>query len=273
MRSKTVTLLAAVFSLGIAQAASAADMPTKAPMAPMVAPAPVYNWSGFYVGGNAGWVGSANRSVGLAGTDTDGGGFGAELADGSTPSSFGTRFSGFLGGAQVGYNWQMGTWLAGLEADIAWASAKTSTSQVNLPQPPFPGRQTITTTVSNKLDYLGTFRGRLGVLVSNPFLLYVTGGLAYGETEVGFSSVCPGCVPARNLATTNSPTRAGWTLGAGGEWMFAQRWSAKAEYLYYDLGTNSTAPLVYVYAGNTSSVVASARETGHVVRGGINYHF
>jgi outer membrane immunogenic protein len=213
------------------------------------------------------------NGVGLTGTDTSTGGFGAELADGSTPSNFGVRYSGFIGGAQAGYNWQMGTWLTGLEADFDWSGASASLTQVNLPQPPFPSRSTITTTVSNKLDYLGTFRGRLGVLVSNPFLVYVTGGLAYGKTELGVSSVCPTCSPTRNLATTNLPTQVGWTAGFGGEWMFAPHWSAKAEYLYYDLGTNTTTPLVYAYTANTSSLTASIRETGQLVRGGINYHF
>lgn len=272
MRYKMVGLLAGVLSLGVVQLASAADMPVKAPVykAP---PIVMYNWTGFYVGGNAGWVGSATNNVGLTGTDTGTGGFGSELADGSTPSSFGTRYSGFIGGAQAGYNWQMGTWLAGLEADFAWSGASGSTSQVNLPQPPYPARAAITTTASNKLDYLGTFRGRLGVLVTNPLLLYVTGGLAYGKTELGVSSSCPTCAPVRNLSTVNSPTKAGWTIGAGGEWMFAPQWSVKVEYLYYDLGTNTTTPLTYTYGANTSTLTASIRENGHIVRGGINFHF
>jgi outer membrane immunogenic protein len=264
--------LASVVSLGISGigGALAADLPVKAPPAPVVA---VYDWTGFYIGGNAGWVGSVNRNVGLTGTDTGVGGFGSELADGSTPSIFRERYSGFLGGAQVGYNKQMGRWVVGLEADIAGTNASASSTQVNLPQPPFPFRSAITTTVSNKLDYLGTVRGRVGVLVSNPLLLYVTGGLAYGKTELADSSVCPTCAPARNLATVNGPTNVGWTVGAGAEWMFAPHWSAKAEYLYYDLGSNTTTPLVYNYGAFTSTLAASIRETGQLVRVGVNYHF
>ena len=252
-----------------APAAQAADMALKA--APP--PAPVCVWCGWYLGVNAGWVGSVQNGVRLTGTDTDGGGFGSELADGSTPSIFNVRYSGFLGGGQIGYNWQTGNFVAGLEADIDGASASRSLSQINLPQPPFPARSAITTTVSNKLDYLGTFRGRLGIAVTNPLLLYVTGGLAYGRTELGVSSVCPTCGPARNLATVNSPTHAGWTIGGGFEWMIVPHWSVKAEYLYYDLGTNTTTPLVYNYAPFTSSLTASLRERGQIARGGINWHF
>ena len=267
---KKLLIAGAAFAALIGTPALAADMALKA--MPPPAPPPCI-WCGWYIGANAGWVGSTNNNVRLTGTDTGAGGFGAELADGSTPSTFKVRYSGFLGGGQVGYNWQMGNIVAGLEADLDGASAKASLTQVNLPQPPFPPRSTITTTVSNKLDYLGTFRGRVGVLVSNPFLLYVTGGLAYGETELGDSSVCPTCGPVRNLATLNRPTDVGWTAGFGGEWMFAPHWSVKAEYLYYDLGRNTTTPMVYTYGANTSTVTASIRETGQLARGGINWHF
>ncbi|QWG15331.1 outer membrane beta-barrel protein [Bradyrhizobium sediminis] len=259
---------AAILAMG-ATAAQAADLPYR--KAPPVAVAPAYDWTGFYVGANAGWVGSVNNDVGLTGTDTGGGGFGSELADGSTPRTFNTRYSGFIGGGQVGYNKQFGTWLLGVEADIMGSNASASATHINLPQPPFPARSAITTVVSNKLNYLGTVRGRLGVVVNNPLLLYVTGGLAYGQTELGVSSVCPTCGPARNLATTSGPTNFGWTVGAGAEWMFAANWTAKVEYLYYDLGTNTTAPLVYNYGASTSTLTASIRETGQLARVGINY--
>ncbi|MGB7543514.1 MAG: outer membrane beta-barrel protein [Burkholderiales bacterium] len=274
MRKNFGWALASIVSLGVAGlgAASAADMAVKA--RPMPAPvAAVYDWTGFYIGGNAGWVGAVNQNANLTGTDTGGGGFGSELADGSTPSVFHQRYNGFIGGGQVGYNKQIGTWVVGIEADIDGASASAASTQVNLPQPPFPARSAITTTVSNKLDYLGTVRGRLGVLVSNPVLLYVTGGLAYGKTELGVSSVCPTCAPARNLATVSGATNFGWTIGAGAEWMFAPNWSAKVEYLYYDLGTNTTAPLVYTYGASTSTLIASMKETGQLARVGVNYHF
>jgi outer membrane immunogenic protein len=267
---KKLLVAGAALAALIGTPAFAADMALKA--APPPGPPPCV-WCGWYIGANAGWVGSLNNNVGLSGTDTGTGGFGSELADGSTPSTFHVRYNGFIGGGQVGYNWEIGNFVAGLEADLDGASAKANLSQTNLPQPPFPARATITTNVSNKLDYLGTFRGRLGIAVSNPFLLYVTGGLAYGETELGASSVCLTCGPVRNLATVDKSTHAGWTVGFGGEWMFAPHWSLKAEYLYYDLGTNTTTPLVYTYGASTSTLTASVRETGQVARGGVNWHF
>jgi outer membrane immunogenic protein len=274
-RLAVASLTAAGLSIGLAAAASAADLsrPAPAPVytkAPMIAPP---TWTGFYVGGNAGWVGSVGNDVTLKGTDTGNGGFGSELADGSTPSSFHVPLNGFIGGAQIGYNWQVSNWLWGIEADFDGVSASKSVSQINLPQPPFPPRLPITTTVSNKLDDLGTVRARLGWVVSNPFLIYATGGLAFGQTELGVSSVCPTCGPPRNLSTVNKPWEVGWTVGGGAEWMFARNWSAKAEYLYYDLGTNTTTPLVYNYGPSTSTLTGSIKETGQVVRGGINYHF
>ncbi|MGA2129870.1 MAG: porin family protein, partial [Xanthobacteraceae bacterium] len=111
-----VTVSASVF---VAGPALAADLPAPAYKAPAVAPF-ANNWTGFYVGGNAGWVGSANRTGTNAGTDTGAGGLGSVLAGGGLPASFDVPSSGFLGGGQIGYNWQINTWVVGLEADADW---------------------------------------------------------------------------------------------------------------------------------------------------------
>ena len=88
---------------------------------------------------------------------------------------------------------------------------------------------------SDKLDWFGTVRGRLGFLATPTFLLYGTGGLAYGRVA---SATVNSFTATPDIYTgSTSTTRAGWTAGAGGEWMFAPNWSAKAEYLYVDLGT------------------------------------
>ena len=103
-------------------AASAADL---AP-APIYTKAPVavpHSWAGFYGGGNAGWVGSTGNTIDLSGTDTGTGGLGTSLASGEIPSSIDLGYSGFLGGAQLGYNWQSSNWVFGFEGDIDWASA------------------------------------------------------------------------------------------------------------------------------------------------------
>jgi outer membrane immunogenic protein len=269
MRYKIASLAAAAIAFGGVQGASAADMAVKArPIAPVAA---AYSWDGCYVGANAGYVRSTS-STQLTGTDTDGGGFGSELADGSTPSSFDTRFNGFIGGGQVGCNRTFGGFVWGVEVDADWSGASKTLSQVNLPQPPFPPRAAITTTISNKLDWLGTARLRVGLPIMNTVLLYATGGLAFGETEVSASSVCPTCGPPRNAASTSSKTALGWTIGGGAEWAIVTNWSVKAEALYYDLGNNSTG-LVYTYGANTSSLTATNRERGWLARAGLNFHF
>ena len=108
------------------------------------------------------------------------------------------------------------------------------------------------------------------------FLLYATGGLAVGQTKIGNQFICPVCgPPASTQASTtnqNTNTSAGWTVGAGAEWMFAPRWSLKAEYLYVDLGSHSST-ITYTYNAGPSTLTSSVRDAENIVRGGINYHF
>jgi outer membrane immunogenic protein len=258
-------------SLLLAGPALAADLAVKAPVykAP---PTVVPTWAGWYVGGNAGWVGSADNTVTNTGTDTGVGGLGSVLAGGGLPASVPVKYSGFLGGGQFGYNWQNGSWVYGLEADIDGSSASGSTTAV------FPGGAFVpnSSTYSRELDWLATVRARVGFTVVPSFLVYGTGGLAVGETKVGSSESCPlanpscGSEPSMNLTSAN--TAAGWTAGAGVEWMFAPRWSVKAEYLYVDLGNHSNT-LTYTYGPNISTMTSTVRDTDNIVRGGINYHF
>ncbi len=141
------------------------------------------------------------------------------------------------------------------------------------------------TTVSSRLDYLGTVRGRLGVLVTPTFLLYGTGGLAYGgvqsNTSINFTNT-GGAVPGF-ASGSFSDTRTGWTAGAGFEWMFFPNWSAKLEGLYYDLGSATYGTGGYaVNVGPTafpgSGIAAIATSTtasfkGGIARVGLNYQF
>jgi outer membrane immunogenic protein len=273
---KTLGLVGA--TLLLAGPAFAADLSKPPPVYKAPALIPVLNWSGWYVGGNAGWVGSANDNVTNTGTDTDSAGLGSALANGFIPASVPVKFSGFIGGGQIGYNWQSANFVFGLEADFDGADAKGSSTSVF---PGAPGVVPFTTTYNRELDWLATFRGRLGVTVSPAFLVYATGGLAVGETKIGNSFICPTCAPPSftqaSTANTNSNTSAGWTVGAGAEWMFAPQWSVKAEYLYVDLGSHSsTISYAYGPGGTTvfnSALTSTVHDTEHVVRGGINFHF
>jgi outer membrane immunogenic protein len=107
-------------------------------------------------------------------------------------------------------------------------------------------------------------------------LLYGTGGLAYGETKVGSAFICALCSPPPGTqpgtANQSSFTSFGWTIGAGVEWRFAPAWSVKAEYLYVDLGSQSTT-ITYNYGTNTSSLTSTVSERDNVVRFGVNYLF
>ncbi len=222
MRRLGVALLSATFASLFGATAFAADLPVKAPPA---APRPVlYNWTGFYIGINGG--GGWGRS------DSSGPVF-------ATAGSFNT--SGGLAGGTLGYNWQTGIWVLGLETDIDWSNIKGSAPCG-------------VTTCRTTNDFLGTFRGRLGI--SSPpwdrVLFYVTGGLAYGNIRSSVDFFTGG----------SNTTKAGWTLGGGVEFAIAGPWTAKVEYLFADLGRNSI-----------DALGDNARFNANIVRAGINYRF
>jgi outer membrane immunogenic protein len=188
-------LAAAIF--GTSASALAADMAVKAP-APVVNP-PV-NWTGFYVGGNAG---------GAWATTSDSNAFFS-----ATTGNF--HISGAVGGGQVGYNWQPSQWVFGIESDIDGSSVKGSTSA---------GLCTgVVCTIEN--TWVGTTRARIGYATGD-WLPYVTGGVAYGNVHIQDSA---GAVHA-------GTDRTGWTGGGGIEYALNRNWSVKAEYLYIDLGS------------------------------------
>jgi outer membrane immunogenic protein len=272
-------LLLASFTFGALIApAAAADMPIKAPR--YVAPPPT--WSGFYAGLNAGWVDSQN-SLSTVATPTPDAALGvipgvseglAALSSGSIP--VGSR-SGFIGGGQIGYNWQLGSLVAGIEADIQGLSQSGGAGSVTTTAVVVGVPVTSTQTASLSTKYLGTVRGRLGLLLTPTWLVYATGGLAYGGVDASTSLVQSGTNGFVGTgAGSLSDTRAGWAAGGGVEWMFAQRWSAKGEYLHYDLGTSSFASAStsgFFATPVYQNVLSSAHFEGNLVRAGVIYHF
>jgi outer membrane immunogenic protein len=265
--------LASIVSLGFAGlgGASAADMAVKArPIAP-----PVWTWTGFYVGINGGWIESNNNTLTNVGTDTGPGGLGSLLNAGAIPVALtGFRNSGGMVGGTAGYNWQVDpNWVVGIEGDIDWVSAKRT---FNTGFITVPGFVPVETAYSREIDWLATFRGRVGYAVAPSFLLYGTGGFAFGQVRIGNQFICPTCAPpaSTEASTTNanSSAEAGWTVGAGAEWKFAPAWSVKAEYLYVDLGTHSSL-ITYTYGGSTSTLRSSVHDTFNIARVGVNYSF
>ena len=196
---------------------------------------------------------------------------------------FDIHSTGFIGGGQAGYNYQNGAFLWGIETDFQGTNIKGNTStsaSFVFPPPAVPGILAVaTSTGSEKLDWLGTLRGRLGWIPTPPLLVYATGGLAYGRVQTGASfslQESNNGVPlsAGLTAVSQSDTRAGWTVGGGLEWMFAPQWSVKGEYLYYDLGTvtlNQTLAILSISPGSPGifvnvNVQSTARYTGNIAR-------
>jgi outer membrane immunogenic protein len=258
---ETAAVLSLLLTTG---SALAADIATR-PHAKASISEAVYSWTGFYVGANAGYTSPHRNHLDVSGTDTGGDGLGTLLELGLLPSRIASKPSGFLGGAQAGYNLQSGLLVYGIEADIQGVSARDNFGFVSIP-PSTPR----TLTGSNKLNWLATARARLGVTVTPTALLYVTGGLAAGEHELTLSTACPACALPAPSSSASRKTSAGWTAGAGLEWALARNWSLKGEYLYYDLGENG-ATVTYDYVMWTSSLTTHVDNSGHIVRLGINY--
>ena len=250
----------------------------------MVAPVAAYNWTGWYAGLNAGYSWSNNS---ITTTATDGAGTGFGITPQSTALTAASNYNiptsrqGFIGGGQVGYNYQMGTFLAGLETDIQGISSRNNGGNA-FNSVPFGGaRQNVSATSSMRINYLGTLRGRLGIIVQPSTVVYATGGLAYGgvsaqtqETAVANNVPDPPAFGAGSISTT----RVGYTIGGGAEMFLNAKWSIKAEYIYYDLGSASysLSPLVQADLGTpvtNTNATSSTRFNGSIARAGVNYHF
>jgi outer membrane immunogenic protein len=210
MKRTISTGIAIAALLGIAGTASAADMSRPMPVKAPAYVAPYYNWTGFYAGinGGGGWGSTGNINT-----------------------------SGGLFGGQLGYNWQSGQAVFGIETDLQWSGIDGSGVVGAVP-------------VSGGSDWFGTVRGRLGYAWDRT-LLYATGGLAYGNVNV--------TSPFQSVDTTKT----GWALGGGVEFALAGPWTAKVEYLHVDLGSQT----ILTPAANSFSVNAD------IVRAGLNYRF
>ena len=219
-----MTALAAVTMVA---AANAADLPRRQNTMPMKAPyAPAYyNWTGAYIGinGGAGFGQSEWTSGGVSSGDFD--------------------TNGAVFGGTLGYNWQVGHAVFGVEGDLDWSNIKGSTTS----------GLCAGTSCETRNEWLGTARGRIGYAFDR-FLPYVTGGLAVGDIKAS--------LPGGSTTETN----AGWTAGAGFEAAIAGPWTAKIEYLYTDLGKGSCDVAI---CGASTDVDFRT----NIVRGGVNYRF
>lgn len=271
MRSLAITAAVAA-TVFVATPAGAADMARPVYKA---SPAPIatYNWTGFYIGGNAG-AGWAHADVVTTNAPGEPGpifGLPANLAAMNTAGTgILDRETTFIGGGQLGYNWQAGNWLVGAEADFNYfdqtatrsAAANTTIGALN-----------ITNSVST--DWLATFRGRLG-LTFDRWLVYATGGAAL--TDMSYTQRARGDLDNAGATfglSEVSDTKWGWTVGGGLEYALGNGWSVKGEYLFARFSGMSTTTIVRgSTTTNTQILTGSTSDLDmHVARGGLNFKF
>jgi outer membrane immunogenic protein len=235
----------AVLATCLTASAFAADLPSRV-TAPPIVYAPVFTWAGLYIGLNAGvgWGDSGDITV-----------------NGPTVASSGILGGGssdgrFVGGAQIGYNWQSGAIVYGLEADIQYVDTGGNLTWGNYSW--WDGRG------GGDGGYLGTVRARLGYAMDRT-LIYITGGLAYG----GLNS---------NPLTGNSTSDVGWTIGGGIEYAFTNNWTARIEGLYVDTGNGRSSqtfinPVGGILPAGVYTATTSGGGGGGLLRIGVNYKF
>lgn len=288
-------LIGVTTSLAMSATALAADLPVKA--RPVIDD-PVYNWTGFYVGGHVGGLWSRARTDEVVGTfltplfpafvivppavaiPT-----GFPTAPGTLPATD-ARSTSFLGGGQAGFNWQVNHLVLGIEGDVSWerirSTAVASATRPGFEAFPVVAGQSVSAAFSFNADWAASVRGRLGY-AADRWLIYATGGIAFTKVDVSvastFTNPPPTLLPSGTFTTTlaNSFSRVGWTLGAGAEWAFASSWSLAAEYRHTDFGRITLTNMVSIpQAGGFPDLAPSsttARLTEDQVTLRLNYRF
>ena len=264
-----VIFLSGVAAIGLAASAYAADLPMRtAPFAPAPA-AP--SWTDFYLGGNIGYLVQHDSSSLTNFTDFS-------VPPATTNPQLGTASAtSFTGGIQAGFNWQfVSSWVVGLEGDWDWTDPSDSLCRGTNSGLECSDNGAGFLSMSEKTDWLGTIRGRLGFLWSN-VLIYGTGGAAWGSVKTTLTANCSslGCGTSTVPSVTSSnftDTKMGWVAGLGAEAMLGSHWSTRLEWLHYDLGTVNdsftSSPAVGPYTVSWSRTLQF-----DVVRLGANYQF
>ncbi|MBV8849056.1 MAG: porin family protein [Methylobacteriaceae bacterium] len=236
--------------------AAAADLPSRRPPPPVayVPPVPIFTWTGFYVGVNAGGAFRANNDNGFNNAAFFGGA--SPFATANVNNS-----ARFIGGGQVGVNYQINQFVVGVEGDgQALVGSNNNNNTFG-----FVGNGSTT-------SFLGTVRGRAG-LAFDRVLVYGTGGVAFGGGNNNWPNTIIGNIggaPTFFTANNGNNTRVGYAVGAGAEYAFTPNWSVKVEYLFADLGRNNR---TYLAPGGLAGFSVNNREQEHIVRAGLNYRF
>ena len=236
--------------------------PVAAPM-----PAPECLWTGFYVGAKLGWGWNTGDVFNFPLPDP--------VTFNQVPVDAHPDANGFIGGGELGYNWQIGRFVLGVETDFSGADVDgrdTVEPLFNLPGGPgdeIPGSLLV---VSDRIDWFGTVRGRIGYTIMPCLLVYGTGGFAYIHRDLHGDVFIP---PDETHPASVDDVATGWTAGGGLEYAINRHWSIKVEYLYLDGGSTSTSavelgsgiplpPFAERYTFDTQF---------HTVTAGINFKF
>jgi outer membrane immunogenic protein len=196
-------------------------------------------WTGWYIGANAGYGVGQQQGT---------------FAFGPNVETFNAMPAGGFGGGQLGFNYQISSFVLGAETDIQGAGiSDTRTCLLNC----VAGSSAV---IDQKLNWFGTTRARVG-LANGPVLTYATAGVAYGGVETGVTTTLGGVT---NSATTTT-TKTGWTWGTGVEAALGGNWTAKAEYLYVNLGSTA--------AASAATGLFAVKNQEQIFRGGLNYRF
>lgn len=263
---RKIILSVAALLAATASPTFAADLPARKAAAPEPPPPPA--WTGFYAGVNGGYSWTSSNAITQSYVDTASGGFVTNAALGNIPFQTQAPNQGFIGGGQVGFNWQFDNrFVVGVEADLQGLTGGDGTVNV------ISGNSA--TSFSRGIAEIGTVRGRVGYLVTPTVLVFGSGGLAYGQGSLT-GNYYGAWTPPVQLIDYETQTLAGFAAGGGVEWLFLPKWSVKAEYLYYDLGALTTTGVQYSYKTGGAQQISTAQSTtrfdGHIVRVGVNYH-
>ena len=265
-------------------AALAADLPSRvAPPVYAPPPLPAFTWTGAYFGINAGYVDNFTRVNNFNGTGT------AQGVPNARISRFGRDADGFTGGGQIGYNFMLGSLpifggvanglgaagsgiLVGIEADAAYPDLDRGTS-INYGN--------LTENYRTGLDFLGTVRGRVGYAFNN-FLIYGTGGFAYGEVN-NRSTFYYNNTGGISYNGSNDDLATGYAYGGGIEYALptnsflnffkSSAVTIKAEYLHYDLGRSNVTVAATGSNGTSGGYTSRYKNDGDIGRVGLNYKF
>ena len=223
------------------------------------------SWQGFYIGGHGGY-GWGDNPFSLS--------ISSPAATPPTGALSGTTMRGWLAGAQIGYNWQYGRFVTGLEFDLSAADIKGSSPTASIPST-VPGTAE-SSSLGHHVKYLGTLRGRLGWLPLDNVLLYGTAGLAWERLERNSTDTSVDAASTNVFHSVDPSDHFGWVAGVGGEVMLgSSNWIGRLEYLHYDFGrVLDTGVFSLTQPGLTASSVETAgRQTINVLRAGVSYKF